>query len=336
MGGKQFKVDFISEASHYFAHQLPIWKALPAAARGDYYTRKPLIPELEAYGVEAKSFEDLEQSTNKRLILASSFGDLRNARTRGRKVIMTEHGAGQSYEGSENGSYIGSPDRAGVVAVLTPGQKQADKQLDTHPTIPVFPVGVPKLDPLHQAKKPPAEPGTIAISFHWDCRVVQETRSAFRFYRRVLGQIAEQYPIIGHGHPRDWKKYEQFWRGLKVEPVEDFAEVIERAEVYVCDNSSTIYEWASLDRPVVVLNAPIYRRHIEHGMRFWEHADIGIQANRPQDLAPAIEQALKDPSEVARRRRAIVKETYATTDGNAAQKAAEAVLLTIERWPQYQ
>lgn len=333
MGGK---VDFISREGHFLDHLAPVWKALPARARGNYYLRPELIEEAASHGIQGLTLRDLSLSTDSRLVVAASYGDMRYARGQGRKVIMTEHGAGQSYEGCDNGSYIGSPDRAGVVAVLTPGQKQADKQVDTHPTIPVFPVGVPKLDPLHQAKKAPTEPGTIAISFHWDCRVVQETRSAFRFYRRVLGQIAEQYPVIGHGHPRDWKLYEQFWRGIGVEPVEDFAEVIERAEVYVCDNSSTIYEWASLDRPVVVLNAPIYRRNIEHGMRFWEHADIGIQVNRPQELAPAIEQAFKDPSEVARRRRAIVKESYATTDGNAAQKAAEAVLLTIERWPQFQ
>jgi len=330
-----YKIDFIAEAAHYLPHQIPIWKALPEANRGDYYVKKKILGDLAEYGISGQTFEDLEQSTNQRLILASSFGDLRNARTRGRKVIMTEHGIGFSFQTSHP-AYIGSPDRAGVVAYLTPGQNQADKQLDTHPTIPVYPVGVPKLDHYHQAKKRPAEPGLIAISFHWDCKVLPETRSAFRFYRRVLGQVAEQYPVIGHGHPKDWRIFSDFWRAIGVEPVADFEEVIERAELYVCDASSTMYEWASLGRPVVVLNAPIYRRHIEHGMRFWEHADMGIQVDRPQQLPGAIGKALQDPSEVARRRREVVSEAFATTDGNAAQKAAQAVLETIERWPQFQ
>ena len=56
----------------------------------------------------------------------------------------------------------------------------------------------------------------------------------------------------------------------------DFDEVMERSTLYICDNSSTLYEFASTGRPVVVLNAPWFRRDIEHGLRFWEHADVGV------------------------------------------------------------
>jgi hypothetical protein len=60
-------------------------------------------------------------------------------------------------------------------------------------------------------------------------------------------------------------------------------------------------------------------------MRFWEHADIGVQAEGPQDLVPAVTMALVDPPLQQARREAIVAEVYERTDGRAAWAAAAAI-----------
>jgi hypothetical protein len=59
--------------------------------------------------------------------------------------------------------------------------------------------------------------------------------------------------------------------------VASLREVQRRAAVYVCDNSSSMYEFAATGRPVVVLDLPEgrikgigYRRNINHGLRFWD------------------------------------------------------------------
>ena len=55
----------------------------------------------------------------------------------------------------------------------------------------------------------------------------------------------------------------RFYEAHGIEYVPDFDDVLRRADVYACDNSSTLYEFASTGRPVVVLNAPWYRwKHI--------------------------------------------------------------------------
>jgi UDP-N-acetylglucosamine:LPS N-acetylglucosamine transferase len=94
--------------------------------------------------------------------------------------------------------------------------------------------------------------------------------------------------------------------------------------VYVCDNSSTIYEFAATGRPVVVLNGPHYRRDVHHGLRFWDAADVGIQVDHPRDLPDAIEEALRDPEPRRRAREAALGIVYAHRTG-AAQRAAAAL-----------
>jgi glycosyltransferase involved in cell wall biosynthesis len=109
--------------------------------------------------------------------------------------------------------------------------------------------------------------------------------------------------------------------------VEEFPDVMRQADVYACDNSSTLYEFASTGRPVVVLNAPWYRRTVEHGLRFWSAANVGVQCDDPADLSSAILRALMDdqPHQVARE--AALDVAYAYRSG-AAQRAAEE----LEQW----
>jgi len=113
---------------------------------------------------------------------------------------------------------------------------------------------------------------------------------------------------------------------LGIEPVEDFEDVLERADLYMCDNSSTLFEFASVGRPVVVLNAPWYRRHIEHGLRFWEAATVGVQVDHPAELRDAVMQALEDPPEQQAARQAAVRIAYTYTDGQASKRAAQEIL----------
>ena len=80
----------------------------------------------------------------------------------------------------------------------------------------------------------------------------------------------------------------------------------------------------------MVLNAPWYRRWIHHGLRFWDCADVGLQCDRPEDLAETIARALEDPPEQQQRRREIIRRVYPVTPGTAAQTAARAILKHIE------
>lgn len=299
----------------------PVFLALPSELQGRFYVERGLEDRARAKGLSPKAWD---ASPSRNITLVASFRDLKAARAVSRLVVLSEHGAGQSYKGARSGSYIGAKDRAGAIAVLVPGRLQAARHEGVHPAIPAYPIGLPKFDPWH--KKPPPFPKyRIALSFHWDCKVVPETRNALRHYRPAFRELAQTFDLVGHAHPRIARQLEEIYGKYEIPFVSDFDELIEQAHVYVCDNSSTIYEWASLDRPVVLLNAPWYRREVEHGLRFWSHSDVGVQADQPKDLIPVIKRALSDPPAIKERRRQVIKEVYGATDGRASKRAAKAL-----------
>lgn len=293
-------IDCVASEPHFRDHTRSIRRAL-GADFGELHTGEPPRSDTPT--------------------LVASFGDMKKARRQGRPVIYMEHGAGQSYANLAHGSYIGG-DRDGVIGVLVPNERAAERQRQAHPDIPVHVVGCPKLDAWHQ--QPTAGDGIVGYSHHWNCTLVPETRSAFRHYRGTWKHLGGRFDMLGHGHPRIFTPLEPLYRRAGWETTHAFAEVVDRADVYVVDNSSTLFEFAALDRPVVVLNCPWYRRDIEHGMRFWEYADIGVQVDRPGDLADAIARTLSDDPQQERRRK-IVEEVYGPLDGQATARAVAAI-----------
>lgn len=325
---------------HYLHHLWPIWRALPEEMRGTVYVTPSARPRL------AQALEDELQRlqiTARRLrqgrpdgsvALVASYGDLTFARRAGcSRVIYAEHGAGQTYvglEGRRGQSYIGGPDRELVAGALLPGPHQLAVHQRLHPDVPAWSVGCPKLDEWHaDGRRPLPPPGerVVAISFHWACTVAPETQSAISHYEPALEELRDAFPgrVLAHAHPRLLKAASGIYRRHGLEPVADFSQVLDEADVYACDNSSTIYEFASTGRPVVVLNAPWFRRDVSHGLRFWEFADVGVQVDKPGELIPALlSDELDTPARQARRR-AITRRLYQATDGLAAQRAADAV-----------
>jgi CDP-glycerol glycerophosphotransferase (TagB/SpsB family) len=100
------------------------------------------------------------------------------------------------------------------------------------------------------------------------------------------------------------------------------------ADVYVCDNSSTIFEFAFLKKPVVLLNNPLYRKNVEHegNPRFWKYANIGPNVNRPHELRGAIIEALNNYDIYKERRDEALKEVFVYLDGKCADRAAKAII----------
>ena len=321
-------IDMIATEPHFVDHLAPVWLAIPAEHRGAFCTTPLLAGRVRAAGIEPTRWTSVPAPSST-LTVAASYGDMKRARAKGRPVVLCEHGAGQSYAGVSSGSYVGAPDRAGVAAVLVPSAMAARRHSAAHPAIAAHVVGCPKLDRWHRVPRGqrPGRRPVVAVSFHWDAAgICPEARSAWPHYRRSLGELASRFHVIGHAHPRAQRQIAPHYRRHGITMVADFADVLDRADLYVCDNSSTLYEFASTDRPVVVLNSPLYRRDVEHGLRFWSHADVGFQVDAPADLADAVAVALTDPPAVAARRRDIVADVYVACDGAAAARAATAVL----------
>ncbi len=300
------KLDFLASEQHYIDHMLPIWENLPGDYRGEFYTkeinkREDLIP----YKTNHHLTQLLKNKKNP--IIGSSYGEVLKLKRSLRPIVLMEHGSGQTYL-SDNPYYASGRGLKDEVSLfLAPNEYNAQGYKTHYPDTQVEVIGCPKLDNLLDPKP---KDSTIAISFHWDCFILPETRSSFEYFKNTLAPLANKFKLLGHGHPRLINKIKPIYQFLDIEVVENFDEVVERADLYICDNSSTLFEFAALDRPVVVLNPPWYRKDIEHGLRFWEFSDVGLNCNDPEDLIPTVYKALEDPEDIQIRRREITEQIY--------------------------
>lgn len=330
---------FVASEEHFIDHLAPIWHATDQ--HGEFW----VLPDMVTY---AQSL--VPTATAAPAYLKAQRGDfigvaseIDRKRAIGHSLIRFEHGCGLSYAGDvsvplgaprraveaikTHQSYPGGRGHLNVKAFLQPNRYAADRWRQAYPNAAVEVIGTPKLDRWHNAPpKPRSAKPVVAVSFHVDINVAPETQSAFMWFKAVLPTVAKRSDIqlVAHCHPRARASIVPFYQEHGITFVQTFAEVMERADVYAVDNSSTLFEFASLDRPVVVINAPVYRRDVHHGLRFWEHADVGVQCDSPADLNKSIDKALIDPPEVAAARQSANDDCYPYR-GHAGERAAEVI-----------
>lgn len=310
------KIDCLAKEPHHIKHVRAVWDKLPKEMQGQFYDK----------------VQDFTESQNS-VVLVSAYGDLKVANRLGRKAIFMEHGVGLYYN-TTHASYAGSTtDRECVILRLSPNERHAAMERTTL-KCPVEIVGVPKMDAwAGKARKMQRRRNlAIAISFHFDATICPETRSSWRYYMNGVEALKTQYKIMGHGHPRIFKRLARVYTAIGIKPVPDFEDVMRKADIYICDNSSTIYEFAFLNKPVILLNNPLYRRGVEHEgcPRFWKHSDIGYNVDSPKDLAHAIEWTYANWENNLPRQQEIVKEMFTYTDGHCAERAVEAIIKHID------
>jgi hypothetical protein len=138
-----------------------------------------------------------------------------------------------------------------------------------------------------------------------------------------------RWSVLGHYHPHEIRagtlheRLRVYHRG-GIEVVDAFEEVMERADVFITDNSSSLYEFAALGKPVVVLSPPWYRRFVRHGLRFWE-ALPGVEVTRAEDLRETVAEVLRDDAVGARLRAVAMPLAWGEMDGGAAVRAVGVI-----------
>lgn len=325
-------IDAIALESQFLDHLAPVWLALPVEVRGSFL----VAPELEERA-RAKGIEGVPTDRPPHLVayppprfdgppmLVASYGDIKEARRLGYgPFAFIEHGAGQAYP-TRNGSYAGGPDRADNELIMAPSETCAQAWRAAYPSAKVEVVGCPRLDGL-----PLRDPGpgpVVALSFHWPGPPVPYGGNALGDFLPMLEAVVGRFTTIGHAHPKgDWpRQMQRLYLRAGIPFVADFDDVCRQADVYVCDNSSTLPEFASTGRPVVLLNAQHWHRKGSIGGRFWDWAHLGVNVDRREDLLAGIEEALADRQERQTAREDALGIVYAVRSGGA-QLAAAAVM----------
>lgn len=340
------KLDALAMERQFADHIAPVWIDLPESVRGTFRVEPRLLGHAKALGIEAEATPRparIPAYPAPRFggppLLTASYGDVKVGRRLGYgPFAFIEHGAGQSYAGDPawpnqliTGSYAGGPDREDTELFLVPNEHSARRWSEAYPASRVEVVGSPRLAAL-PAREPGAGP-VVAISFHWQTphSLGPEAQTALGDYQPVLGELADAFTVIGHAHPKgDWPvRMQRIYQRVGIPFVDDFTDVCRKADVYVCDNSSTLFEFAATGRPVVVLNSRWYRKHVNHGLRFWDAAAVGLQVDRPAQLVDTVRRALEDPPEQQTAREAALDVVYPVRNG-AAERAAAALTHWIQ------
>lgn len=288
---------------HYREHIEAIIPHLPEGLRGDW---------LEDRDARSLPKDDI--------VLVAGYQDIERAH--GHRVVYVEHGAGQTYLGNAKapGHYHGSEHPENVIGYICPRQDVADAW-----NRPAVAVGSPVCDayPLSTENEQPV----ATITFHWDCKILPETRSALEHYVFHLARIVrllrdEGYIVLGHHHPRD-KRLPRIWDKLQVQQA-TVRQVRSLTDLLIADNTSLAYEMLYLRRKVITLNAPWYRRDVHHGLRFWDHIP-GAAVDTPQELMDIIPDGGTLNTEVAQ----YTYGRWCSDGGDGERAAAWLTMLTM-------
>lgn len=299
------KIHAFARAEHLAHHLYPIWRHL-GDLRGEFVQ--------DRMGRAPRHWDQND------IVLVASYLDI--ASTMGRRTIYVEHGAGQTYSGGNPAAtnyYHGADHPENVIGYICPRQEVADAW-----GRPAFAAGAPVCDPYELF----ATEKVAAITFHWNGAPphkvgVPEAGTALEHYRDRLPAIVAVlqefgYEVLAHHHPR-FTHMHSVWTKLGMD-VACVNEVRQRASLIIGDNTSLLYEMAYCFRDVISLNAPWFRRDVEHGLRFWSHAP-GVQVGSPEELIAIIPELELGIASVAP---SLCEYVYgkAHSDGNDGHRAA--------------
>jgi hypothetical protein len=325
-GGRAGIVDFHASQPHFIDHLAPLWlEAKQRGIAGVFVLPTDLIPRAVRRGLSGHDIKGAG-SASAGCVVCASIGDVRGVAATGRRLALLEHGCGLSFSGAHPGHSGGGGVRAEVSLFLMTNEYCAARDRAAYPKARVVTCGAPKLDVLAARKWVRHDPPVIGYATHWDCMSAPETRSALPYYHAALKTLADRYRVVAHTHPRSGLQTWQTFSALGLDTVRDWADFLEAVDLLVCDCGSAPYEFAFSGRPVVVLNCPLYRKTVHHGLRFWENVP-GLQVDDPRQLTATVERALQDPENAQRMRQDAVRAVYPHR-GHATKIAVDA----LEEW----
>lgn len=317
------KIDFFARRSHFVDHLAPIWHALRGSERGIFYvshdvSNDNLVEYCQDAGVDAVELDRREAPPGYFPILCAAYDDMVQAMSGDapdREFVLMEHGVGLVFGTPGYAGGHGLRDRVNLF--LAPNDNIAEKLKRAQPNTRRVVIGTPKLDrwfwqPSLPSLSTSSRP-TVVISFHWDgSAVAPEAGNAYSEFEPALRRLAESKEIVlaGHAHPKIAPVMAERFAELEIPFIQKFEDVMDLADVYVNDASSTMYEFLVTGKPVVLMNSPTFRRDVDFGIRFWQYTDIGIHANQSSELIPAIEKTLASPREFEDRRNHAVAALY--------------------------
>lgn len=96
------------------------------------------------------------------------------------------------------------------------------------------------------------------------------------------------------------------------------------ASLMITDVSSVMFEFAALDRPLVLVDNPLQSSYVNYCANDVEYAmrDVGVRVSSVEHLVEAVREELAEPSRLSAVRRRVTSRMFAATDGHNADRIA--------------
>ena len=287
-------------------------------AQDSHYRRHlaPIVGELETRGHVRDNQADW-------VLTAGRLDALRLGR-KGKSPILVEHGAGQTY--MLNGQRVDAsgvdPD-PNVKLYLGPNAGVVDFMRGQLPGAQCEVVGSPALEQLSGQMRPASERGLVVFATHWQSGLpVKEAQTSWPWSLPIAKALHEEYGdrFRMHAHPRIYSRVQSQSNRKRFHPTfaDDWDLLAPDTTVLVCDNSTIIWEAATLGIPVVLIDPPAWR-DAEHGLRFGDEA---ARFRRITDPAHAVD--------TVRRARLVDVSVFDIVSG-ATDRAADLIVHSVNR-----
>jgi hypothetical protein len=316
------KLDFFATQKHYLDHLKSIWETFPA--RNRFWVSQ----EIAEYAEKVLGEVFIGQPKGIRPVLVSCYGDMVSIirDSPEAKVILMEHGIGMTYG---TAAYADGYGRRAAVSMFLLQSQYVAKKMDSRLTAPRSVIGIPKLDPwVGEFNRPhpmPQQP-VLGLSFHHsNYSNVPEAQNAWEIYVKILPKLAKKYHVIGHGHPLELNNFRPVYEKNGIEFVDNFEEVMRRADILLFDCTSAGFEYLVTGKPVIILNSPKFRRDKQWGIRFWDYSNIGPMVEGPEELLKTIEMVILDPDRYKEQRKNAIKNLIPYI-GTSTQKATKVLM----------
>jgi hypothetical protein len=328
------RLDCRAKLIHYLDHVAEIWKTIPDSIRGTLYTDlrddvkrlglPGIVKPVDVMGIETRN-----------PVLVASFDGYSAAKYDKRPVALLDHGIGQSFGAdpdrriSHHFAYPGGDGRdADLYLCGSEHAANRERSITTRHNR-IYAIGCAKRIPQSPRNTTPI----IALSFHWEATQPPEAVGGFSEFRFALEPMFQQYKVIGHYHPRMKGRMCKWYTDHNVPIVHNLSEVMQLADVFICDTNSSLYQFALTGKPVVVLNPSWFRKTLNHGLRFWDAAHIGPQVQGPTDwrtFRAALDYAIADPPELQAQRHDALWKVYPRLTQAPWEVAASALVEWVE------
>lgn len=305
-------VDGWASEPHYLAHVAAVWRHLPGRLRGRLHVPRRLASHPAVTGLEVTVGRPAVSGGP---VLVAGWADSRLVG--GRRRILADHGAGQTYAAAiGHPSYPGGSRHDPHGLYLCPRQDIADRWQAAYPTCTTAVVGGLLLGGLLDLHRRPVGP---VWSFHWPCRVAREAGWAWPTWRSHL-----QLPgAAAHVHPRARPHVDSALAAAGIPHIDGLRDALTRATVWICDNSTSGFLAMAAGVPVVWIDDSSWPTAPNSPPRFtWGRQHVPT-ARSPSELPAALTEAHSGSGvDVGRR---IAERCWTWLDGRAPERAATAI-----------